>query len=98
MKAAWPKNKISYIFLLTLILKKGSRKTIVNALLDDESTTTYFNSNVVTKLKQKVTVHILNGPIDSFETTPVEFQLELLDGKVSRTIQVFIANHVTFYF
>lgn len=103
IKAAWPKNKISYIFLPTLIWKKGSRKTIVNALLDDGSTTTYFSSNVVTELKlcgkkQKVTAHILNGPIDSFETAPVGFQLELLDGKVNRTIQVFIANHVTFYF
>ena len=39
----------------------------------------YITSNIVTELKlcsekQKVIVHILNGPLDSFETTPVEFR------------------------
>lgn len=35
---------------------------------------------------------MLNGQVDSFETTPAEFEFELLDGKV---IQAFTANRVT---
>ena len=42
-----------------------------------------------------MTVNILNGRVDFFETTLVEFELESLDGKVKRTIQAFTANRVT---
>ena len=38
---------------------------------------------------------MLNGQVDSFDTTPLEFELESLDGKVKRTIQAFTANRVT---
>ena len=39
--------------------------------------------------------NILNGQVDFFETTPLKFELESLDGKVKRTIQAFTANRVT---
>ena len=73
---------------------------MVNALLDDRSTKTYINSNVAAELDlqgetRKVTVNMLYGQVDSFETTPVEFELESLDGKVARTIQAFTGNRVT---
>ena len=42
-----------------------------------------------------MTANILNGQVDFFETTPLKFELESLDGKVKRTIQAFTANRVT---
>ena len=44
---------------------------------------------------QKVTVIVLNCQVDFFETTPVEFEFESLDGKVKRAIQAITANCVT---
>ena len=95
------KNGVNYVSLRTVpvILRKGSQKIVVNALLDDGSAKTYINSDVAAELNlqggtRKVTVNMLNGQVDSFETTPVEFELESLDGKVKRTKQA-TANRVT---
>ena len=59
----------------------------------------YINSDVVAELNlqgetRKVTVNMLKGQVDSFETTLVEFELESLDEKVKRTMQAFMANRV----
>ena len=83
-----------------VILRKRSQNIVLNTLLDDGSTKTYINSDVAAELNLegetwKVTVNMLNGQVDSFETTPVEFEFELLDGKVKKTIQAFTANRVT---
>ena len=80
-----------------VILRKRSQNIVLNTLLDDGSTKTYINSDVAAELNLegetwKVTVNMLNGQVDSFETTPAEFEFELLDGKV---IQAFTANRVT---
>ena len=53
---------------------------IVNTLLDDGSTKTYINGDVTAELGlegsiQRITVNLLNGEEDSFETMPVEFDL-----------------------
>ena len=86
------KNRLSYVSLRTVpvVLRKGSQKIVVNALLDDGSTKTYINSDVAAESNlqggtRKVAVNMLNGHIDSFEITPMEFELESLDGKVKRT-------------
>lgn len=42
-----------------------------------------------------MTVIVLNCQVDFFETTPVEFEFESLDGKVKRAIQAITANCVT---
>ena len=65
--------------------KNGTRKIKVNALLDDASTKTYINSDVAAKLGlqgqlQRVNVSVLNGRIETFETSPVECTIESLDG------------------
>ena len=64
---------------------------IVNALLDDESTKTYINGDVAAELglegsTQRITVNMLNGEDDSFETMPVEFDLQSIDGKTRARI------------
>ena len=93
------KNRVSYISLriVPVILRKGSQKIVANALLEDGSTKTYINSDAAAELNlqggtRKVTVNMLNGQVDSFQTTTVEFELESLDEKVKRTIQAFALN------
>ncbi|XP_022806800.1 uncharacterized protein LOC111343871 [Stylophora pistillata] len=82
-----------------VILKNGGRKLVVNAPLDDASTKTYVNSDVAAELglqgeSRKVTVNVLNGQEDTFET-PVECGIESLDGRISIRITAFTAKRVT---
>ena len=61
-------------------LRNGGCKLRINALLD-ASTRTYINADVAAELglqghPQKVNVSVLNGQVETFETTPVEFTLE----------------------
>eukprot|EP00795_Rhopilema_esculentum_P017422 gene17422-9025_t len=95
-------DELKFVSLRTVsvVLKNGNKKIVVNALLDDGSTKTYLNSDVATELdlkgeRQNVTVSMLNGVADSLETMPVEFQLESLDGKLKTQIQALTVNRVT---
>lgn len=81
-------------------LKSGNRRIQVNALLDDGSTKTYINEDVAAQLglqgqTQKVTVNVLNGQKETFETTPVEFGLESLNKQVNINIKAFTTKRVT---
>jgi len=72
----------------------------VNVLLDEASTKTYLNADVAAELglqghPQSVTVNVLNGQTETFETTPVEVELESLDGSVKTTIGAFTTERVT---
>ena len=74
-----------------MYIKSGGRKLKINALLDDASTKTYVNADVAAELglhghPQRVNVNVLNGQIETFETTPVEFILESLDGNTFNVI------------
>ena len=42
-----------------------------------------------------MTVNVLNGQEDTFETMPVECGIESLDGRINREIAAFTANRVT---
>ena len=71
-----------------------------NALLDDASTKTYINADVAAELGlqgclQKVNVSLLNGKVETFETSPVECVIESLDGKSCSKVAAFTANRVT---
>ena len=84
---------------VTVYLKNGDRKLKINALLDDASTKTYINADVAVELglqghPQKVKVNVLNGQVETFETTPVECVLESLEGK-SFKISALTTNRVT---
>ena len=83
-----------------VFLKNGNRRIKVNALLDEASTKTYLNADVAAELglqghPQSVTVNVLNEQTETFETTPVEVDLESLDGNVKTTINAFTAERVT---
>ena len=95
-------TKREYIALRTVpvVLNNGERKLVVNALLDDASTKSYINSDVAAQLglhgtSQRVTVNVLNGQVDTFDTMPVEFGIESLDGKTNMKVAAFTADRVT---
>ena len=55
--------------------------------MDDASTKTYINADVAAELglqgkTERVTVYVLNGQVETFETRPVDVQLESLIGDV----------------
>ena len=79
-----------------VFLKNGHRRIKVNSLLDEASTKTYLNADVAAELElqgepQKVTVNVLNGQTQTFETTPVEFELESMNGNVATKMSAFRA-------
>ncbi|PFX21661.1 hypothetical protein AWC38_SpisGene13841 [Stylophora pistillata] len=83
-----------------VFLKNGYRRIKVNAMLDDASTKTYLNADVAAELglqghPQSVTLNVLNGQVETFETMPVEVELESLDGNLKVTISAFTAERVT---
>ncbi|MCG8077511.1 MAG: DUF1759 domain-containing protein, partial [Candidatus Thiodiazotropha taylori] len=83
-----------------VILKNGDRSVKVNALLDDASTKTYVNADVAAEIglkgkTEKVTVNVLNGLIDTFETQPINVRLQSINGNVSIDVTAYTANRVT---
>ena len=62
---------------IPVFLRNGQEKVMkVNTLLDDASTKTYINSDVAAELGlqgylQQVNVSVLNGHVETFETSPV---------------------------
>jgi len=98
-KAAEPAKYLALRTVL-VVVKKGERRMIVNALLDDGSTKTYIHGDVAAELglkgsTQRIIVNVLNGEEDSFETMPVEFDLRSIDGKTRARISAFTATRVT---
>ena len=80
-----------------VFLKNGHRRIKVNALLDEASTKTYLNADVAAELElqgepQKVTVNVLNGQTETFETMPVDFELESMNGNVVTKMSAFTAE------
>ena len=83
-----------------VILKNGDRPMKVNALLDDASTKTYVNADVAAELglqdkTEKVTVNVLNGQVETFETRPVDIELESVAGDVKLGVTACTATRVT---
>ena len=69
----------------------GNKKVVINALLDDASTTTYLNSDVAVELGlrgelQNVNVTVLNDQVETLESIPVEFKLESLGSKINTLV------------
>lgn len=82
------------------ILINGGRYLKINALLDDASTKTYLNADVAAELglqgrTEKVTVNVLNGQAETFETKPVSVELKSVTGSVSMTVSAYTVNRVT---
>ena len=85
---------------IPVILKNGNRAIKVNALLDEASTKTYINADMASELRlqgisRKVTVNVLNDQTETFETMPLDVELESLDGSVTKTVRAFTTERVT---
>ena len=85
---------------IPVILSNGRNKLVVNALLDDESTKLYVNSDVAFQMGshgsvQRIQVGVLNGKLETLDVMPVELIVESLDGKVKDEVSVFTVKQVT---
>uniref|UniRef100_A0A8W8P1X9 CCHC-type domain-containing protein n=1 Tax=Magallana gigas TaxID=29159 RepID=A0A8W8P1X9_MAGGI len=85
---------------IPVIVRNGSKTMRVNALLDDASTRTYINADVAAELGlhgklQRITVGVLNDKTESFETMPVEFQIESINGRTKTKVEALTADKVT---
>ena len=83
-----------------VVLKHGTKRIVVNALLDDGSNQTYLNEDVAAELglegqPQTISVNVLNGQSEKLESTLVEFGLESLDGSVDLTLSALTTTKVT---
>lgn len=83
-----------------VILINGGRSLKINALLDDASTKTYVNADVADELglqgrTEKVTVNVLNGQAETFETKPVSVELKSVTGNVGMMVNAYTVNRVT---
>ena len=72
----------------------------INALLDDASTKTYVNADVAAELglqgrTEKVTVNVLDGQAETFDTKPVSVELMSVTGSLSMIVNAFTVNRVT---
>ena len=72
---------------------------VVKAPLDDASSKTYTNSDVLAELglqgeNCRVTVYVLNGRKNSFDTKIFELELQSVDGKIDVKIAAFIAERL----
>lgn len=91
-----------YIALRTVpvIVYHHGRELKINALLDDGSTKTYINEDVACELdaqstSSEMTVNMLNGKSDTFQTMNVSFGLKSLNGQVDITIDANSTKDVT---
>lgn len=85
---------------LSVIVRNGIKTIRVNALLDVASTRTYINADVAAELGlhgklQRFTVGVLNDITESFETMPVEFQIESVDCRTKTEVEALTADKVT---
>ena len=86
--------------IVPITVKNGKLRKTINALLDDASTKTYINGDVAAALNirgemKKVTVKVLNNTIETFDTMPVQFDAESVDGNFKMKINASTMNKVT---
>ena len=85
---------------VAIIVKNGSKRLFINALLDYESTETYLNIDTAAKLglhgeMRKNQVNVINGIVATSETAPTEFTLRSMNGQVNTAMETFTINDVT---
>ncbi|XP_053395846.1 uncharacterized protein LOC128555994 [Mercenaria mercenaria] len=94
-------NRIS-LRTVPVIVKNGSKQLTVNALLDDGSSKSYINADAAAELgldivsnAQLITVNVMNGRKETFETAPVKFYIEGLNGQVKMGMEATTTTCVT---
>ncbi|XP_065198351.1 uncharacterized protein LOC135829896 [Sycon ciliatum] len=83
----------SYTSLRTVpvVLRSGSKRLVVNALLDDGSTNTFIHEDVATALgmsgeQHDMTINMLNGKRSTFKSMEVEFDIANINGQSRTTV------------
>ena len=104
MMATWKEQsrsqEVTVLRTVPVVLSHKDREIQVNAQLDDRSTRTYLNSSVAAELglqgrTQQVTVSVLNGQQETFQTMHVECRLRSVDRRVDINIAAFTTDKVT---
>ena len=88
------------LWTVPVILTNGGRSLKINALLDDASTKTYVNADVAAELglqgrTEKVTVNVLNGQAETFNTKPVSVKLKSVTGSLSMVVNAYTVDRLT---
>jgi len=83
-----------------VIVSSGQKRIKINALMDDASTKTYLNTSVAAELglhaeTKKITVNMLNRKTESFETMPVNINIESLVGTTKVNVEAHTTDNVT---
>ena len=78
-------------------LKNRNKELVVNASLDDASTTTYINCDVAEELElqgplETVSISIMNGNVKTYQTMPVARELLSCGG----TLKHYILGYTTY--
>ena len=85
---------------MPVILKNGERSLKINALLDDPSSKSYINADIAAEQglqgrTEKMTVNVLNGQVETFETKPINVELMSITGNVSTMVSACTEARVT---
>ena len=72
-------------------IKANGRKVKVNAILDDASNKTFQNEAVaeilgLQELFGEVQGYVLNDTVETFQSMPIEIEIESVDGRFSKEI------------
>ena len=85
---------------IPVIVRKGATALRINAPLDDASSKSYINSDIVAQLglegsAEKLTVNVLDGNQAEIGSATVEIVMENIDKTVSRPGTAYMTNRVT---
>ena len=83
-----------------VIRKNGERSWKINALIDDASTNSYINADFAAELglqgrTERMTVNVLSGQVETFETKPINVELVSLTGNISTMVSACTVDRVT---
>ena len=83
-----------------VILKNDERSLKSIDMLDNASTKSYINADVAAGLglqgrTEKITVNILNGQVETFETKLINVELMSITGNISTMVSAWTVDRVT---
>ena len=94
-------DKIISLRTIPVRIQSKGKEVLVNALLDDGSTQTFINSDIVETLnlvrqeQTNISVGVLNGTTENFRTSSVEFTISSMDRKKTFDISAMTTDRVT---
>lgn len=92
-------EKVISLRTMSVVVCNGKVRMTVNTLLDDASTKTYLSTDFIEQRKLKgipetVTLIVLSSQIKTFETLPVEINLEILSERIKQKLSAYTADRV----